>query len=480
MQANRGDGLAAETSKKFTGGSLRQPQIPMQTQTLANGQLDRGMGLAGAVSANVLNMVGVGPFLTIPLALAAMGGPQAMLGWIVGAVLCLCDGLVWAELGSALPHSGGSYHYLLEAFGPNRWGRLISFLFLWQSLLIGPISIGAGAVGFGQYLGFVAPHLGHWQLVGLAMAVCALNTALLYRNIRSISKVSIVITIAVVGTCLWVVVSGMLHFHAGLAFSFPAHAFDPSRSFWLGLGSATLIATYDYGGYNNVCFLGDEIKAARRTIPRAVIGSIVLVACLYLAMNFSILGTIPWAQAQYSKAIVADYMQTLYGRNSGVLVSVLVLIASFGSVFAILLGFSRIPYAAAADGRFFRFFARLHPAGRFPSTSLLFMGGLSTLACLVSLSNLISVLIVVQTMTQFAAQCVAVMVLRRKGIATNDSFRMPLFPLPAVVALLGWIYIVVTSKPLHIAIGAAMALTGTGAYLLMARSKRDWPFAGAR
>jgi amino acid transporter len=480
MQANRADGLAAETSKKLRDGSLTQPQIPMQTQTLANGQLDRGMGLAGAVSANVLNMVGVGPFLTIPLALAAMGGPQAMLGWIVGAVLCLCDGLVWAELGSALPHSGGSYHYLLQAFGPNRWGRLISFLFLWQSLLIGPISIGAGAVGFGQYLGFVAPHLGHWQLVGLAMAVCALNTALLYRNIRSISKVSIVITIAVVGTCLWVVVSGMLHFHAGLAFSFPAHAFDPSRSFWLGLGSATLIATYDYGGYNNVCFLGDEIKAARRTIPRAVIGSIVLVACLYLAMNFSILGTIPWAQAQYSKAIVADYMQTLYGRNSGVLVSVLVLIASFGSVFAILLGFSRIPYAAAADGRFFRFFARLHPAGRFPSTSLLFMGGLSTLACLVSLSNLISVLIVVQTMTQFAAQCVAVMVLRRKGIATNDSFRMPLFPLPAVVALLGWIYIVVTSKPLHIAIGAAMALTGTGAYLLMARSKRDWPFAGAR
>jgi amino acid transporter len=480
MQANRADGLAAETSKKLTDGSLTQPQTPMQTQTLANGQLDRGMGLAGAVSANVLNMVGVGPFLTIPLALAAMGGPQAMLGWIVGAVLCLCDGLVWAELGSALPHSGGSYHYLVQAFGPNRWGRLISFLFLWQSLLIGPISIGAGAVGFGQYLGFLAPHLGHWQLVGLAMAVCALNTALLYRNIRSISKVSIVITIAVVGTCLWVVVSGMLHFHAGLAFSFPAHAFDPSRSFWLGLGSATLIATYDYGGYNNVCFLGDEIKVARRTIPRAVIGSIVLVACLYLAMNFSILGTIPWAQAQYSKAIVADYMQTLYGRNSGVLVSVLVLIASFGSVFAILLGFSRIPYAAAADGRFFRFFARLHPAGRFPSTSLLFMGGLSTLACLVSLSNLISVLIVVQTMTQFAAQCVAVMVLRPKGIATNDSFRMPLFPLPAVVALLGWIYIVVSSKPLHIAIGAAMALTGTGAYLLMARSKRDWPFAGVR
>ena len=460
----------------FPDGSLTQAHMPMQTQTIATVQLDRGMGLAGALSANILNMVGVGPFLTIPLALAAMGGPQAMLGWILGAVLCLCDGLVWAELGSALPHSGGSYHYLLQAFGPDRWGRLISFLFLWQSLLIGPISIGAGAVGFGQYAGFLAPRLGHWQLVGVAMAICLLNTVLLYRNIRLISAVSIVMTVAVLGTCAWIVVSGMLHFHAALAFSFPAHAFDPSHSFWLGLGSATLIATYDYGGYNNVCFLGDEIKAPRRTIPWAVIASIVLLAILYLAMNLSILGTIPWRQGQFSKAIVADYMQALYGRSSGILVSVLVLIASFGSVFAILLGFSRIPYAAAADGHFFRFFARLHPRGRFPSTSLLFMGGLSALACLVPLSDLISVLIVVQTMTQFAAQCVAVMMLRRRGIATPGSFRMPFFPLPAVIALLGWVYIVLSSNPLHIAIGAAMAVTGTGAYLLLARSKREWPF----
>ena len=449
----------------------------MQIETVApKEQLDRGMGLAGAMSANILNMVGVGPFLTIPLALAAMGGPQALLGWIAGAFLCLCDGLVWAELGSALPRSGGPYHYLLQAFGPRGWGRLMSFLFLWQSLLIGPISIASGAVGFGQYAGFLAPSMGHWQLVFLAMALCLGNTFLLYRNIRSISIVSIVITVTVLGTCCWIIVSGIFHFHAALAFSFPAHAFTPSRAFWLGLGSATLIATYDYGGYNNVCFLGDEIKAARRAIPWTVIGSIVLVAILYLAMNLSILGTIPWQQGQASKAIVADYMQTLYGHRSGVLVSLLVLVASWGSVFAILLGFSRIPYAAAADGHFFGFFARLHSTGKFPSTSLLFMGGLSALACLVSLSDLISVLIVVQTMTQFAAQCVAVMLLRRRGVAVPGSFRMPLYPLPAVIALLGWIYIVVSSKGLHIAIGAAMAATGAGAYLLLAGHKKEWPF----
>jgi amino acid transporter len=449
----------------------------MKSQTDATGQqLDRGMGFAGAMSTNILNMVGVGPFLTIPLALAAMGGPQAMLGWILGAILCLCDGLVWAELGSTLPRSGGPYHYLLQAFGPKSWGRLISFLLLWQSLLIGPISIASGAVGFGEYASFLIPNLRHGHLVLIAMSLCLLNTALLYRNIRSISVVSIVITTAVLGTCCWIIVSGAIHFNSAIAFSFPVNAFHPSRAFWFGLGSATLIAVYDYGGYNNVCLIGEEVREPRKTIPRAVIYSIVLVAILYLAMNLSILGTVPWQQGQHSKAIVADYMQMLYGRWSGVLVSMLVLVASWGSVFAILLGFSRVPYTAAVDGHFFKPFARLHPTGKFPSTSLLFMGGLSAVACLFSLADLISVLIVVQTMFQFAAQCIAVILLRRKAVGTPDTFRMPLYPLPALIALCGWLYIVISSKPTHIAIGLATAAIGAGVYLLQAKQKLEWPF----
>ncbi len=449
----------------------------MQTQTAAAGaKLERGMGLAGAVSANILNMVGVGPFLTIPLALAAMGGPQAMLGWIFGALLCLCDGMVWAELGSAMPRSGGPYHYLLEGFGAKTWGRMISFLFLWQSLLIGPISIASGAVGFGEYANFLVPHLAHWKLVAIAMTVCLVTTALLYRNIRSISAISILVTAAVLGTCGWIVVSGIFHFHAATAFSFPAHAFDPSRAFWLGLGSATLIATYDYGGYNNVCLIGEEITEPSRTIPRAVIYSIVLIAILYLAMNLSILGTIPWQQGQHSKAIVADYMEALYGRRSGLFVSVLILIASWGSVFAILLGYSRIPYTAAANGHFFKPFARLHPKKHFPSTSLLVIGGLSAVACFVSLTDLISVLIVVQTMTQFIPQCIAAIRLHRKNLSTGEVFRMPLYPLPAVVALIGWSYIVVSSKMLHVFIGIAMSALGAAVYLLQASRRQEWPF----
>lgn len=449
----------------------------MPKPTTADGQeLDRGMGLAGALSANILNMVGIGPFITIPLALAAMGGPQAMLGWILGAVLCLCDGMVWAELGSALPRSGGPYHYLLQAFGPKSWGRILSFLFLWQLLLIGPISIAAGAVGFGQYVSFLAPHLQHVHLVMIAMAVCLLNTALLYRSIRSISLVSIVITVAVLGTCLWIVVSGAFHFNSAIAFSFPTGAFHLSRPFWIGLGSATLIAVYDYGGYNNVCLIGEEVRAPRRTIPRAVIFSIILIALLYFAMNLSIIGTVPWQQGVHSKAIVADYMQIIYGRWGGLLVSCLILVASWGSVFAIILGFSRVPYAAAVEGHFFKPFARLHPTGKFPTISLLFMGGLSAVACLFSLADLISVLIVIQIMVQFAAQCVAVILLRRKSIAAPGAFRMPFYPLPAVIALAGWIYIAASSNPLHIAIGFAMATMGVIVYLLQARQKHEWPF----
>jgi len=439
----------------------------------------RVVGLSGALSANVLNMIGVGPFITIPLALTALGGPQAMLGWLVGAVLCVCDGLVWAELGSAMPRSGGPYHYLLQAFGPRSLGRLFSFIFLWQTLLIGPLSIASGAVGFADYTSYLAPHLPHWQLAAVAAAVCLLNTALLYRDVRIVQKVSIAMTVIVIGAMVWIIASGVLHFDPKLAFDFPAGAFKPNSSFWAGLGSATLIAVYDYGGYNNVCLIGEEVRAPNQTIPRAVLWSIAIVAVLYFGLNMSILGSLPWRDAEHSNAVVADFMRLIHGSWGGTLVTFLILIASWGSVLAMLLGYSRVPYAAAADGRFFKAFAVLHPRGHFPTLGLLYMGALSALACWFSLADLIAVLIVVQTMFQFAAQCIAVILLRRQDAAAKNRFRMPLFPLPALIALVGWIYITVTSKPAHIAIGIAMFLAGTAVYLIQARRQRHWPFRRA-
>jgi amino acid transporter len=422
-------------------------------------------------------MVGVGPFLTIPLALAAMGGPQAMLGWVLGALLCLCDGMVWAELGSAMPTSGGSYVYLKQAFGAQGWGLPMSFLFLWQTLLTGPLSIAAGAVGFAQYTTFLYPGLSSHQGLLVAVVVCLLNTILLYRNIHSIDRIAIAMTVLVIGTCCWVIASGTLHFHAAMAFDFPPNAFHLSHGLWIGLGATTLIAVYDYGGYNNVCLLGGEIQQPRKNIPRAVILSICLVAALYLMMNVAILGSLDWRVAQHSQAIAADYMQAVYGHWAGLAVSILILVVSFGAVFANMLGYSRVPYAAAVDGRFLRIFDRTHPTQHFPTVSLLFMGVASMVACAVTLNELIKVLVVIQAMFQFAAQCIAVMVLRRSGPAGPSLYRMPLYPLPAIVALLGWIYIVLSSGGRDIAIGIASAVAGFAVYFTKARLAREWPFA---
>jgi amino acid transporter len=450
----------------------------MAQDVIQAGELDRGMGLWGAISTNLLNMVGVGPFITIPLALAAMGGPQAMLGWILGALLALCDGMVWAELGSLMPASGGSYKYLLEAFGRNGLGRLFAFLFLWQSLLIGPISIASGTVGFAEYATVFHP-LTVMQMKMIAVAVSLVNLGVLYRSIHSIGTLSIVVMIAVIATCLWIIVTGATHFHPALAFDLPPHAFRISHGFWMGLGSAILIATYDYGGYYNVCLLGGEIQNPRKNVPRAVLLSIVIVACLYLAMNLSILGDLPWREAQHSKAVVADFMRVALGSWAAKAITVLILIASWGSTYAILLGYSRIPYAAAADGRFPAIFARVHPTKHFPTVSLIYMGVASAAMSLFSLADLITAMIVIQTLLQFVAQCVAVILLRRRTASEQGVYRMPFFPLPALVALVGWFFILFTSEAKHLAIGLLLGAAGIGCYLILAARQKEWPFRQA-
>jgi len=346
-------------------------------------------------------------------------------------------------------------------------------------MLIGPLTIASGAVGFAQYAKYLAPSLHGWQMPVLAASVCLVNMALLLRGIRSINGLSVAIATIVIATTAWIVVSGMLHFHARMAFDFPPGAFHLSRKFSVGLGAATLIAVYDYGGYNNICLIGEEVYRPRKTIPDSILISIVLVAALYLTMNVSILGVIPWREAMHSDAIVALFIQRLYGPLGARISSVLILIATFGSVFAILLGFSRVPYAAAADGHFFSIFARLHPKGGYPVVAVVSLGLLSAVACIFSLGDLISLLIVVQIMLQFMAQCIAVIVLRKRAPSSPASFRMPLFPIPALIALFGWAYIVVTSGLRYIEIGFALMLLGVLAFLFRSYRGQQWPFQTA-
>src|SRR5499426_103568 len=235
-------------------------------------QLVRGVGLWGATTLNMIDMIGVGPFITIPLIIAAMGGPQAMLGWILGAVLVVCDGLVWAELGAALPGSGGSYRYLAEIYGPRKLGHLMSFLFIWQLTFSAPLSIASGSIGLAQYATYIFPRLGKETKVTLpilgnieinaipvalvAIAALGLAVFLLYRRITLIERLSKFLWVGVMLTILWVITAGVTHFDPRLAFDFPPGAFALRPEFFTGLGAALLVAVYDYWGYYNVCFFG--------------------------------------------------------------------------------------------------------------------------------------------------------------------------------------------------------------------------------
>ena len=446
----------------------------------ASPHLTRGFGLLHATALNMANMVGVGPFITIPLLMAAMGGPQSLLGWWVGALIVLCDGQVWSELGAALPGSGGSYRFLREAYGPARWGRLMAFLFIWSFVLSGPLEIASGLIGFGQYAAYLWPGLaaGGSRYVGAAVGLLAV--ILLARRITFLSRITVTLWVGTVVTMLAVMVSGLPHFDAAKAFAFPPGAFDFNRGFVLGLGSAALIAIYDYLGYYDICYIGDEVRDPAKVIPRSILFSIVGCAVGYFLLHLSLLGVIPWREMLNSKFVVSEFMEHLHGRGAAVTITLMILWTAFGSVFALLLGYSRIPYAAAVQGDFFGVFSKLHPKANFPQVSLYTLGVVSIIASFFTLDQVITALITTRILVQFMGQIFALPLLRKRLGEGSLPYRMWLYPVPAVIAFLGWAYVFLTSGWAYIAVGLATLVAGVIAFLVRARISASWPFEGDR
>jgi len=470
----------------------------------ASTQLVRGVGLSEATALNMIDMIGVGPFITIPLIVAAAGGPQAMLGWIAGAVLAICDGMVWAELGAAMPGSGGSYRYLSECYGPQQLGRLMSFLFIWQLSFSAPLSVASGCIGLAQYAAYIFPGLQRtyatsvfrWNVPGtgpmelhvvvtaatfVAMATCLLAVILLYRKITVIGRLSKLLWVGVLATIAWVVVAGITHFSAQRAFDFPAGALRLNGAFFLGLGSALLVATYDYWGYYNVCFIGDEIKDPARNIPRALVYSIIAVAAIYIVMNISILGALPWRElAGGAKTethfVISTMMQRIYGAWAGYLAALLIMWTAFASVFSLLLGYSRVPYAAARDGNYFRAFARVHPVHRFPNVSLVAIGLVAVCFCLLRLADVIAALVVIRITIQFLVQAVGLLLLRARRPDFPRPFRMWLYPIPALLAILGFLFVLLSRRGNEIRYAAVILVLGLVIYFVRAWLQKVWPF----
>jgi basic amino acid/polyamine antiporter, APA family len=465
--------------------------------------LVRALSLSQATALNMIDMIGVGPFITIPLVVAAMGGPQAMLGWILGAAFAMCDGLIWAELGAAMPGSGGSYRYLREIYGPQKLGRLLSFLFVWQVSFSAPLSVASGCIGLARYAAFIWPgldhayysralHLGPLQVdvlftrgTLLSISVCALVVFLLYRQITAIGKLAKLLGVGVMFAIGLVIFAGVTHFDPARAFSFPPNAFHLNDSFFVGLGAAMLLSAYTYWGYYNVCFIGDEIKDPGRNIPRAVIYSIVAVAAIYIVMNISILGVIPWQElVQSAKTdshffVASTLMQRTYGIVAADIISILIMWTAFSGVFSLLLGYSRVPYAAALDGNYFKAFAKVHPRFHFPHVSLLALGAVAMAFCFLRLVDVIAALVVIRIMIQFLIQAIGLIVLRVRRPDLPRPFKMWFYPVPAIIAAVGFLFVLFARPNFtkEIRYGLVIIVVGIAIYLVRSFRRREWPFA---
>jgi len=427
--------------------------------------LERRISLLQATAINMIDMVGIGPFVVMPLVISKFGDGRFLWAWIFGAFVALVDASIWSELGAKFPLAGGTYQFHRLAYG-GRAGKLMSFLFVWQTSIQAPLVVASGAIGFAQYLTFLVP-LEWWQQKMVSGGLVVLVFLLLYRKIETVGRISVALGAVVMLTILWIIVSGLLkgqqevHLVAGSGLNM----FD--RAFAGALGFASVKTVYAYLGYYNVCHLGGEIRNPQKNIPRSIYISITGIALLYLLMNYSVASVIPYSSIRETDPyLVSSFMQQLYGRTAGIVVTILILLIAMASLFAVVLGYSRVPYAAAVDGNFFKVFAKLHPQKHFPHVSL-------TILCLAGflfslgmrLGDVITAILAMRIVVQFIAQAIGLMILRRREGGKTLPFRMWLYPVPVILSIAVWIFLL-SATGMYALWGGLIALAGVGVFYL--------------
>ncbi|MFM7015951.1 MAG: APC family permease [Bacteroidota bacterium] len=437
--------------------------------------LERRLGLLQATAINMIDMVGIGPFVVLPIVIQLMNGPWFIYAWLVGAVLALIDSFIWSELGAALPNAGGSFYFLRTAYGEKSWGKLMSFLYTWQTMIQAPLVIASGAIGFSMYAGYLFP-LDEVSSRIVSGSVVILLTELLYRNISTIGKMSTLLWVGVMGTILWIIWGG---FQNGNLLQ-PLHQMNEGLKInallGIALGAASVKTIYSYLGYYNVCHLGSEIKQPEKIIPKSMILSVIGIAILYILMNLSVVSVIPWKEAAESKFIVSLFLEKLYGTTAAAIGTILILWIAFASLFAVMLGYSRVPYAAAKEGEFFKVFAELHPTKNFPHIALLGLGITAFIfSLLFKLTEVITAILAMRILVQFIGQAIGLMIMRKKH-SMVFPFKMPFYPLPIIVAIIIWLAIFISTGTTFMISGLIVITTGIIAYLIKSKRQGEWPY----
>jgi fructoselysine transporter len=439
-------------------------------------KLIRGLNLRQAVAINMIDMVGIGPFITIPYIIGAMSGPQCILAWLLGALLSFMDGFVWAELGAKWPEAGGSYAFLQHLFGKEKWGRLMSFLYIWQTTFQAPLVIASGAIGFAQYLTYLVPLDAISQKM-VSGALVIFITILLYRKITDVGKISVLMGIIVVGTLLWLILSGLVNLDVHMVFTFNAETMDFTPAFFFGLGTASTKTIYSFLGYYNVCHLGSEIKDPEKNIPKSIFISITGITILYVLMQVAISGVIPWQEAKDSPFIVSTFFEKIYGSTTAMVATALVLLIAISSLFAVMLGYSRVPYAAAIEGNYFPVFAKVHPTKNFPHASLLILAAVAfVFSLLFKMKEVITAIIVMRIIIQFVGQSIGLIVLHYKNKDLRLPYRMLLFPIPPLLGILVWLFIFFSADWQFIVGAIGFIAVGVLFFLYQSNKNNLWPF----
>lgn len=444
-------------------------------------KLQRSLGLFQSTVINMIDMVGIGPFVTLPIVMGLMGG-MFLYAWIAGAVLSLVDAMIWSELGAAYPLAGGSYNFLKEAYGKNGMGRMMSFLYIWQTIIQAPLVAASAAIGFAQYLGYIVQLDAAAQKM-VSAAVIVVVTILLYRKIDSIGKIAVLLWTGVILTIGWIIVGGIAHGNFLQPLKDINEGFSWGHLASFAFGQACIKSIYSYLGYYNVCHLGAEIKNPGKNIPRSMFISVIGIALLYMAMNTSVASVISWQEvkqwqdAGINQFVVSTFIERLYGKAAANTATLMILWVALASLFAVMLGYSRVPYAAAADGLFFKVFARLHPTRNFPYVSLLVMAAFAfVFSLLFKMSDVISGILAMRIMVQFIGQAVGVAILRKRNGTKNLPYKMPLYPLPVILAVLMWLFIFY-STGLKV-INSFFLVFGSGLviYFIYAKLQSQWPY----
>ena len=429
---------------------------------------NRKINLLQATSINMIDMVGIGPFVVMPFVVAQFNTGLFIWAWIFGAVTAFTDAMIWSELGTQYPLAGGTYNFHRIAFG-EKGGKLMSFLFVWQTVIQAPLVVASASIGFAQYLTYLVP-LELWQQKMLSGGLVILVFLLLYRKIEAIGKISVIMGTVVVGTIGWIIVSGLLAKQQPVRILPAQGETFFTFAFWAAVGQASVKTVYSYLGYYNVCHLGGEIKNPGVNIPRSIFISIFGISVLYVLMNISVMGVMPWQSVRADdKYLVSSFMQLIYGHEAGMVVTVLILCIAFSSLFAVVLGYSRVPYAAAADGNFFSVFAKLHPTKQFPYVSLAVLCGLGfVFSLLFRLSDVISSILAMRILVQFIGQGIGVILLRKRKNNTERPFSMWWYPVPVALSIAIWLFLFFSTGWFALG-GTLIALLGMLAFYIKSR-----------